>query len=933
MAAIHKKRNRRSPLLVSFIIITLVALAAFATAIDTGAVAGNALLASRPAQGVQGDGVHYLGRRPVSSERARQLRESTREAPPPRLQGRSLPSSVNLSSELPPVGDQGSQGSCVAWACGYYQKTHSEKKFEHTSWDLNNQWYQFSPSFIYNQGGGGFPQNAYPILETKGCVDIAEMPYHYWDSSTQPTAAQLEAAKPYKIQSNWSALWNHLGDYPPYSPPNPIEDAKAWLADGYVLSSGIYVGTVGSSFPDYGTDPHNPPADFYDPGSGSAADHQVCICGYDDNINPLGVGPDHKGGFLMVNSWGSDWNGGMHGYLWLSYDWVKYCVEDCWVIHDVSPDNPGISGVSPSYGNVGNPVTITGSNFGTNRRFSAVTFNGVSATIASFTNGSITANIPAGATSGPLVVKDWEGTSSNQINFYVGEPPQMSGLSPSSGPTGTEVTIQGNNFGATKGSSYVKFGSTTATDYPSWSATRIKVKVPQVAGGSRGSGTTVNVTVTSTTGTSNAMEFTIAEGPVTYPTWYLAEGTTGWGFDTYISIENPNEEAVTAKITYMTGAGEVPGGSFTLPAMSQATVNPADALGEKDFSTKVECMEGKSIAVDRTMTWIGPGAPSEEAHNSIGVTSPEKTWYLAEGSSAWDFECWLLIQNPNDSEATCNVTYMIEGEGPKTVEHPVPANSRKTFNMEGDIGKKDASIKVESDIPVIPERAMYRHNRREGHDSIGTTTPASDYYLAEGTTAWGFTTYVLIQNPNPTPTEVTITYMTPAGPVTRPAFQMPANSRKTIRVNDEFPNTDLSTHVHGSQPIIAERAMYWKGGRDSSEACHDSIGMNSAHACFYLPDGQTGEGYETWTLVANPNDTDVTVKILYLTHSGTENATFEDTVPAGSRKTYSMADMGISGRAAVMVRTLDPDKKIMVERAMYWNNRGAGTDTIGGYSD
>jgi hypothetical protein len=25
-------------------------------------------------------------------------------------------------------------------------------------------------------------------------------------------------------------------------------------------------------------------------------------------------------------------------------------------------------------------------------------------------------------------------------------------------------------------------------------------------------------------------------------------------------------------------------------------------------------------------------------------------------------------------------------------------------------------------------------------------------------------------------------------------------------------------------------------------------------------------------------------------------------------------------------------KEIMVERAMYWNSRGAGTDTIGGYS-
>jgi hypothetical protein len=34
-----------------------------------------------------------------------------------------------------------------------------------------------------------------------------------------------------------------------------------------------------------------------------------------------------------------------------------------------------------------------------------------------------------------------------------------------------------------------------------------------------------------------------------------------------------------------------------------------------------------------------------------------------------------------------------------------------------------------------------------------------------------------------------------------------------------------------------------------------------------------------------------------------------------------------------MVTSKTPGEKIMVERAMYWNNRGAGTDTIGGYSD
>src|SRR5450830_674475 len=391
----------------------------------------------------------------------------------------------------------------------------------------------------------------------------------------------------------------------------------------------------------------------------------------------------------------------------------------------------------------------------------------------------------------------------------------------------------------------------------------------------------------------------------------------------------------------MTGAGAQAGPSVYLPALSQATVSPKDTLGSQDFSTQVTCREGLGIAVDRTMTWTGPGAPSEEAHSSVGVTAPQTTWYLPEGSANWGFECWLLIQNPNTSEATCNVTYMIEGAGPQTVTKKVPANSRKSFNMADDIGSKDASIKVESATPVIPERAMYRNNRREGHDSIGTTSTASDYYLAEGTTAWGFTTYVLVQNPNNCTANVTLTYMTPSGAKTQETFQMRANSRKTVRLNDIKPangyridvsNRDLSTKVHGSQPIIAESDMYWNNG--TGEACHDSIGMDSPHTTFYLPDGQSSDGRETWTLVQNTNDTDVQVDISYLTPDGQGNVTKTETVGANSRRTFNMlSHSGIAGRAAIMVTCKTTGKKIMVERAMYWNNRGAGTDTIGGYSD
>jgi hypothetical protein len=559
---------------------------------------------------------------------------------------------------------------------------------------------------------------------------------------------------------------------------------------------------------------------------------------------------------------------------------------------------------------------------------------------ASGTQVSFTLEIPAGAALGDWDVEVWEPAAGipfgTNIDDYHGiiydgftitqsaspNAPVITSISPARGAVGTGVLISGKNFGSSRGNSYVNFGSSKASSYASWSSSQISCTVPVLDTGP------VSVTVTTKYGTSNSKTFTI-----TFPIWYLAEGSTAWGYSAYISIENPNDEAVTAKVTYMTESGPEERPDVQLSPMSQATLNPESDIGQKNFSTMVECREGKTIAVDRTMYWTGEGAASQEGHCSVGVPAPDTTWYLAEGSSEWGFDCWLLIQNPNDEEATCQVTYMIEGSAPVTLEKKVPGNSRKTYNMETDIGKRDASIKVESDIPVIPERAMYRNSRREGHDSIGTISPALEYYLAEGTTAYGFTTYILIQNPNDSETEVNLTYMTTQGEVQHPEnpIRMPANSRKTVRVNDFMPGKDFSTRVVGSQVIIAERAMYWDAGL--GEACHDSIGVSEGHKTFYLPDGQTSDGRETYTLVQNPNGEAVTVEVTYLTPDGTANVTFEDTVAANSRQTYVMADKILDGRASVMVTSKTAGKDIIVERAMYWNARGAGTGTLGGFED
>lgn len=416
--------------------------------------------------------------------------------------------------------------------------------------------------------------------------------------------------------------------------------------------------------------------------------------------------------------------------------------------------------------------------------------------------------------------------------------------------------------------------------------------------------------------------------------WFLAEGSTAWGFSTYITITNPNPVAADVAVTYMdpdglSVKGELAGRFLTLAPSSQTTVDPRWDLGDTDFSTMITC-RNTPLGVDRTMMWTGEGSSVGDGHSSVAAGAPSTDWYLPEGSSAWGFETWILVQNPNETEANVELTYMTEAAWQK-VRRTVPARSRATFSMQADIGEHDASTRVSSDVPVIAERSMYRNNRRGGSCSIGATAPAADYFLAEGTTAWGFSSYVLVQNPNETAATIEVTYMTPDGPVAQPEFVMPPSTRRTIKVNEVpgIANTDFSTHVHSDLPVIAERAMYWTGGPDEGEAFHDSIGVQGPSKSFLLSDGQTSNGFETYTVVQNPGAQDVTIDVTYLPEGGTKPVSFADTVPASSRRTYNMADRLESGRASTMVSVREGVGDIIAERSMYWNSRGAGANTVG----
>lgn len=545
----------------------------------------------------------------------------------------------------------------------------------------------------------------------------------------------------------------------------------------------------------------------------------------------------------------------------------------------------------------------------------------------------------------------------------LGTAPHITGVSSTSTyPGGPAITVNGTNF-TTAGT--LVFNSVPATSITSWTNTQIVVQAPE--GSSSGP-----LTVTTEWGTSNEIQMTL-----TTPEQHLAEGSNAWGYSTDTTVVNTTSQ--TMHFLYEVNVSGNPLSVIPTWSLDLQPLSSLDLSAEKlsviptntgdlvnleglDFSANVisvippgstaglKAVETtKSVFADRTMEWRGKDAPSDEITASIGATTTAEDWFMPEGSSNWGFETYTLVQNPGDKKATLIFTYMVEGEGPKTFTHTVPAKSRATFNMEQDIGKKDASIKVSSDKGIICERAMYRNDKREGHDSVGATRATNDYYLAEGTTAWGFTSYVLIQNPNSKATDVTLTFMTEDGPRVMKTFRMPAGTRKTVRVNDVTPangeeidmsSCDFSTKVHGNRPIIAERAMYWGKDTVMGEATHDSIGTPMPHKVWVLGDGEASDERgktETYTLVQNPNSKPVNIEIVYMTPGDTQggkqpNKTITATIKANSRKTFNMGDY-IKGRAATKVTCTTKDMKIIVERAMYINNRGGGSDTIGAFND
>ena len=396
-------------------------------------------------------------------------------------------------------------------------------------------------------------------------------------------------------------------------------------------------------------------------------------------------------------------------------------------------------------------------------------------------------------------------------------------------------------------------------------------------------------------------------------TWYLAEGSTDWGFEEYVQVQNPGGETATVELAFMTPYGPEPSYSMAVPPRSRATVRVNDVVPVTDVSVKVT--SSHDIICERAMYWNN----RIEGTDCIGVQAPSYAWYLAEGCTDYGFETFLTIQNPQSRAALVTVTYLTESGPVEKEPFVINRNSRYSVNVADDLPSSNMSFKVVSSERIICERSMYWDGRRGGHASNSSTSPAGGWYLAEGSTDWGFEEYVCIGNPGPGDASVALTYMTESGPVPAAPLNVPAGSRKTVKVNDALPGEDFSVRAVADSGVVVERAMYWNNG--TGKAGHGALGVTQPRLQCFLPEGSTDWGFDEWLQIQNPNSTAASIGIEYMTSTQgmVPGPTFD--LAAGSRATVHVNEqvplMDVSTRVY-------SDLPVIAERSMYWNRRGGG---------
>jgi len=398
--------------------------------------------------------------------------------------------------------------------------------------------------------------------------------------------------------------------------------------------------------------------------------------------------------------------------------------------------------------------------------------------------------------------------------------------------------------------------------------------------------------------------------------WYFAEGSTKPPFQVAFALLNPNPRPATVTFIFLSPEGKQTPYEMHVGPNSRTTLAVNDVLPNAEFGTIVQT--DIPVYVERTMYF------GHDGHSTTGARQPSRAWYLAEGSTAPPFDTWVLMMNPNGTPTSVKLTFMREDGTVSDRTEVVSAWGRRSVYVNPLFSAAGFSTQVQSEQPIVVERAMYFDAGRGGDDAMGTATPARSWFLAAGSSRNGFDTWLLVHNPDSAPASATVSFMTETGAVvTQPMF-VPPHGRASLYTDPLLPDSGYGMRVDSDRPIVVERSIYFANG----QAGFDATAVPAPATEWFLPAGETTGSFEEQLVVLNPQSHPANVQVELRRQDGADAPPLRFTLGQTTQATIDVNPLAPDASVALHVTS---DLPIVVERTSFFARpTGLGaTDSTG----
>ena len=411
-----------------------------------------------------------------------------------------------------------------------------------------------------------------------------------------------------------------------------------------------------------------------------------------------------------------------------------------------------------------------------------------------------------------------------------------------------------------------------------------------------------------------------APPPVTpTSTWFFAEGSTQPPFDTWFLVQNPNPVAANVSFTFEIQGGGIITRGFVVGPTSRFSLFVNQVIANVAFSTRIDA--DQPIFAERSMFVSFDGTVV------TGIPSPDRTWLFAEGSTQNPFQTWLLLQNPNNQSAIATVTYLLLGGGtPVTQTLSLPPTSRTSIFVNQVLPNAAFSSRIDSDLPIVAERSMFRFPGNAATANPGVNSPSSSWFFADGNTTQGaspFDSFLLLENPNNSPAMATVNLFHNGSVVTF-TQQLAAQSRQSVFLNQVLSNARFGIQVTATQPIIAERSEFFN---PEPRGAISTQGATALASTWFLPEGSTQTPFTELITILNPTSSNMSAHIDFDLPTG--QVIGRDFLISPNREfVLNVNNVIPNSPVSARVSTSQPS---VVERILFFNKLGSlgGTDTIG----